>query len=188
MWLPKGEVASATVRPRSRVAVRSLALVMLIVPALAACEGASGFRPMYGSAVGGATTEKMAQVDFGVIPGRVGQRIRNELIFDSTGGGYALPPAYRFDVTIREQLVSTLVNHEGQAQSQVYNLEAKFQLIRLSDKKVVLQGTSFGRAGFERYSSIFSNVQAKQDAENRAARTIATDLKSRLAAYLAGAA
>jgi len=181
-------VSSASARLRNRTAARSLALLMLVVPALAACEGSSGFRPLYGSAVGGATAEKMAQVEFGVIPGRVGQRIRNELIFDSTGGGHPLPPEYRFDVNIREQLVSTLVNHKGEAQSQVYNLEAKFQLIRLSDKKVVLQGTSFGRAGFERYTSIFSNVQAKQDAENRAARTVATDLKSRLAAYLAGAA
>ena len=188
MWSSKGEAASASIRPRNRIAARSLALVMLIAPALAACEGASAFRPMYGSAVGGATAEKMAQVEFGGIPGRVGQRIRNDLIFDSTGGGYALPPVYRFDVTIREQLVSTLVNHKGEAQSQVYNLEAKFQVIRLADKKVVLQGTSFGRAAFERYTSIFSNVQAKQDAENRAARTVATDLKSRLAAYLAGAA
>lgn len=189
MWLPKGDVSSAATRSCNRMTARSVALLlMLVVPALAACEGSSGFRPLYGSAVGGATAEKMAQVEFGVIPGRVGQRIRNELIFEGTGGGHPLPPQYRFDVTIREQLVSTLVNHKGEAQSQIYNLEAKFQLIRLSDKKVVLQGSSFGRAGFERYDSIFSNVQAKQDAENRAARTVALDLKSRLAAYLAGAA
>jgi LPS-assembly lipoprotein len=55
----------------------------------------------------------------------------------------------------------------------------------MRDKVVVLQGLSGGRAGFERYSSIFSNVRAREDAENRAAKTVAEDLKSRLATFLA---
>ena len=50
----------------------------------------------------------------------------------------------------------------------------------------MLQGTSHARAGFERFQSIYSNVRAREDAENRAARTIADDLKTRLAAYLSG--
>ena len=54
--------------------------------------------------------------------------------------------------------------------------------------QVVLQGKSAGRAGFERFQSIFSNVRARQDAENRVANTVAQDLKTRLAAYLSGAA
>ena len=52
----------------------------------------------------------------------------------------------------------------------------------------MLQGTSHARASFERFSSIYSNVRARDDAENRAAKTIAEDLKTRLAAYLSGAA
>ncbi len=186
MWSPRGDLSSVSSRPRSRFAGRYLALVMLLAPALAACEGASGFRPMYGAGPTGSTAARMAEVEFSTIPGRVGQRIRNELIFQSTGGGDPLPRQYRFDVTIREQLISTLVDKTGQAQSQVYNLEARFQLVRIADKKAVLQGISYGRASFERYTSIFSNVQAKEDAENRAAKSIATDLKSRLAAYLSG--
>jgi LPS-assembly lipoprotein len=162
--------------------------MLLAAPLLAACDGASAFRPMYGSASigGGAAETKMAEVEFATIPSRVGQRIRNELIFQSTGGGTPSPPKYRFETTIREQIVSTLVRKDGEAQSQIYNLEAKFQLVRLADKKVIFQGTSYGRAGFERFTSIFSNVQAREDAENRAASTIAQDIKSRLAAYLAG--
>ena len=51
----------------------------------------------------------------------------------------------------------------------------------------MLTGSSHGRAGFERFQSIYSNVRAREDAENRAARTIADDLKTRLAIYLSGA-
>lgn len=175
--------------PDRRALLLRLAAVLLVGPAGAACEGGSGFRPLYGSAsIGGNVDAQLAEVEFGSIPGRVGQRIRNELIFQGAGGGALLPSTYRFDVTIRESVTSTLVRRDGEAQSQIYNLDAKFQLVNLKDKKVVLEGISYGRAGFERNPSIFSNVRAREDAENRAARTVAQDLKSRLAAHLAGAA
>ena len=40
----------------------------------------------------------------------------------------------------------------------------------------------------ERFQSIYSNVRARDDAENRAARTVADDLKTRVAIYLSNAA
>jgi LPS-assembly lipoprotein len=150
------------------------------------CADGSGFQPLYGSSgVGGAqANEKFAALDIAPIPGRVGQRIRNELIFQSTGGGAKVDPQYRLEVAIRESVTSTLVNVEGNAGGQVYNLDASFRLIRISDKSVVAEGKSYGRAGFERVTSIFANVQARQDAENRAARTVGEELRTRLMAYL----
>jgi LPS-assembly lipoprotein len=154
---------------------------------LAGCaDGDSGFRPLYGSsAVGGAgASEKLASLDIAPIPGRVGQRIRNELIFQATGGGQPLPPEYRLDVAIREYVSSTLVKTDGSATGQVYNLDASFKLIRISDKQVVAEGKSYARAGFERVSSIFANVRAREDAENRAAKTLGEELRTRLLAHL----
>lgn len=170
-------------RRRPLVAV---ALVLAAsVPLLSAC-GDSGFRPLYGSSgIGANVDERLAQVDVAPIPGRVGQRIRNELIFESTGGGAALPPTLRLEVAIRESVTSTLVRQDGNADAQVYGLEAQFTLVRVADNSVVLKGSSFARAGFERFESIFSNVRAREDAENRAAKTLGDDLKSRLVAYLA---
>jgi LPS-assembly lipoprotein len=66
----------------------------------------------------------------------------------------------------------------------VYSLQASFRLIDPKTKQVVFQGTSNARAPFERFESVYSNVRAREDAENRAARIIADDLKTRLAAYL----
>ena len=110
------------------------------------------------------------------------------MIFQTTGGGAPVPSAYTLDIAIRESVTSTLIRVDGDARSQIYNLDASFKLIRNSDKAVILTGTSFGRAGFERNSSIFSNVRAREDAENRAASTVGQDLKSRLAAFLSGSA
>ena len=183
--MSSAETGSARVMSR-RSLVRGLSV--LLAAALAAC-GNGGFRPLYGTTPNGAgLQERMAQVDVAPIPGRVGQRIRNEVIFQSTGGGNALPPTHRLEVTIRESVLSTLVRTDGESLSQIYAVEASFRVIKIADKKVVLQGTSHARAGFERFQSIYSNVRAREDAENRAAGTIADDLKTRVATYLSGAA
>jgi LPS-assembly lipoprotein len=161
-----------------------MCLSLCLAASLTAC-GDSGFRPLYApSASGVLVTDLMKEVDFAPIPGRVGQRIRNDLIFQSTGGGNPLPPQYRFEVVLQENVTSTLVDITGQVGGAVYAVQASFRLIDSKQKKVVFQGASHARAPFERFESIYANVRAREDAENRAARTISDDLKTRLAAYL----
>lgn len=181
--LGSGQAVETGLRRRLCLAVLALAIA---APGLSGCDG--GFRPLYGSnGLGGAAvSEKMAQVETAPIPGRVGQRIRNELIFQSTGGGNAAPPAYRLEVAIRESTTSTLIRSDGDAQSRIYSIDASFQLVRLADRAVVLKGNSYGQAAYERFTSIYSNVRAQKDAEDRAAKTVGDELKSRLAAYLSG--
>lgn len=169
---------------------RLLLAAVIVAPLVAGC-GNGGFRPLYGSTgLGGAAADqKLAKVAIGTIPGRVGQQIRNELIFQATGGGGEVQqPEMRLEVAIRESVTSTLVAVDGDSGGQVFSVEAKFQLVRLSDKSVVLSGISYGRASFERNKSIFSNVRAREDAEDRAAKTVGEDLKARLSAYLGGQA
>jgi LPS-assembly lipoprotein len=171
-------------RMSRRSLVRGLSLLLAAAPALSAC-GSEGFRPLYGTSASGVGLEqRLARVDFAPIPGRVGQRVRNELVFQSTGGGNADKPVHRLEVVLKESLVSTLVKTDGDSLSQIYALEASFRLINISDKQVVFQGTSNARGGFERFQSVYSNVRAREDAENRVAKTVAEDIKIRVATYL----
>jgi LPS-assembly lipoprotein len=163
--------------------------------AVALCAGAAalagcGFQPMYGgSAVGGTSVvQAMASVDVNPIPGRVGQRVRNELIFASTRGGYAAQPRYRLDIAIKETVTDQLVQISGNATGQVYQLNATYKLIDATNNKVLLVGTAVSRAPYNRFQEIFSNVRARYDAENRAASTVAESIKTRIASYLATAA
>lgn len=157
--------------------------------ALSACADTGGFRPVYGSAGFSSSAEtRLAQVETTTIPGRVGQRVRNELIFQTTGNDRSAPPSYRLEIVLKESLLSTLVQRDGDSLSQVYSLDASFRLVSIADSRVVLQGSSFGRAGFERYTSVLANVRAREDAENRAAKTVANDIRGRLAAFLARSA
>ena len=159
----------------------------LATAALAGCGG-SGFRPLYGSLGGAGVEEKMAQIEIVPIPGSTGQRIRNELLFKARGGGNGLPPVYRLEVAIKESNTTTLVLRDGTSAANIYQIDAKFQLVRIKENKVMLQGQSASRATFERFANVFSNVRAADDAQDRAAKTIAVDLKSRIAAFLATAA
>lgn len=173
-------------RSTNRRSVVWVALACATLPVLLAGCGESGFRPLYASSslTGGNVNEKLAEIEIAPIPGRVGQRLRNELIFQSTGGGHQAPPVYRLEIVIRESITATLVQLDGDSKGSVYNLDASFRLINLNSKEVVLQGTSYGRQPFERFDSVFANVRARKDAENRLAKTVGDELKGRLAAYL----
>jgi LPS-assembly lipoprotein len=167
-----------------RTVLRGLFAALGTSTLLGGCSG--GLRPLYGT-MGGNADAKLARVEISPIPGRIGQRIRNELRFQ-TEDRQGLPPNHRLAVVLRRSLTHTLVQRDGNSSGQVLNLDATFQLIDTQTQKVVLRGTSYARAGLERNPSIYANVRAVRDAENRAARTIAVDLKSRLAAFLATAA
>ena len=130
----------------------------------------------------------MAAVQVEPIPGRVGQRVRNELIFANTGGNYAAPQRYRLDIVVKESLTDQLVQITGDARGQVYQLEASYKLVNLANGQVMHEGTAISRAAYNRYQEIFANVRARYDAENRAARTISESIRTQLAAFLATSA
>ena len=162
----------------------SAALLFAAALSLAGC----GIQPLYGTTAGGSRLAAvMKSVDVTPIPGRVGQRVRNELIFANTGGGVAEPTRYKLDIAVKESISNELVRRSGDVQGQVYELNAVFKLLDQSGK-VVLEGKATSRAAFERVQTIFSNVRARYDAEDRAARTVAEVIKVRVAAFLSQSA
>ncbi len=172
---------------RRRSAVFACAAAVLAVAALGL--GGCGFQPLYGSTASGArVTDAMAAVEISPIPNRVGQRLRNELIFAKTGGGAAAPSVYRLEIAIKESITDQAVRLDGEIGAQIYQLQANFKLFRISDNVMIFEGTGVSRAAFDRVETIFANVRARVDAENRAANTVADTIKTRLAAYLSRAA
>lgn len=143
-----------------------------------------GWQPLYGPTASGANlADVMRTVDVGSVPGRVGQRIRNELIFKTTGGGEADKAKYRLDIAVRESVMNAATTRTGSVESQTYQLYTEFRLIRLSDNKVVMDGHNNARASFDKDQSVFADIRARRDAEDRAANTIAEAIRTRLASY-----
>jgi LPS-assembly lipoprotein len=156
--------------------------------------GGCGFHPLYGPTESGANLrDVMKQVQVSTIPTRVGQRVRNELLFGMTGGGDQLPPVYRLDIAIRETVQNTLVTNTGSVTGQALLLTAEFRLIRIKDNETVFKGESSADAAYDLLGStgavsVYGDTRASIDAENRAARSLADNLKTRLAAYLSHSA
>lgn len=165
--------------------------IALFASLLSACS----FQPLYGTnSAGEEVSDVLKAVRISPIPGRAGQRIRNELIYQVTNGGSPLPSLYRLDIVIRESEIAALVTTSGDSQGQIYRVNAEFSLVRLKDNEVVFKGKSHVRAAYDKsffdqseqrqVNSIFGNIRARIDAENRAARTLAEELKVRIATYL----
>ena len=183
MSLSKQRILDLT---KAHLTARRLALGLVVGSGLviAGCSG-GGFQPLYGvSATGEQVRDELRHVQIATIPGRVGQRIRNELIFRTTGGGYADDPKYELRIAIRESVRSILVQVDGDARGRVYELRASYKIVDLSNNKVLTEGQGTARASYQHFKTIFSNVRAKIDAENRAADEIAKSIRVRVAAFL----
>ena len=156
--------------------------VGLLAPVLSGC----GYQPLYGSGFAGdsGVAEKLRAVDIGTIPGRVGQVVRNELIFKTTGGRDAAQPKYRLEIAMRESAQSQLVNLQGDAKGQIFSLDASFKLVNSADQKVILDSKTNSRAAYENAVSTFANLRARRDAEDRAAKMIADSIRTQVAAFL----
>ena len=167
--------------------LRALAAIVALggMMAVGGCSDGSGFQPVYGSlGSSGATTDRLKEVDVVTIPGRVGQRVRNAIQFKFNEGENSVTATHRLETVLTETLTTTLVRSDGLSSSQVYQLTAAFKLIRVSDKQTVFEGKSVGRAAFERNASIYANVRAREDAENRAAKTVGTEMAARVSIFL----
>ncbi len=177
-----------------------------VISLLAAASAGCGFQPLHGPTASGANlSDVMKSVDIALVPGRVGQRVRNELLFTSQGGAGdgGVKQEYRLEMAVKEELRNTLIQCSGAAQGQIVEVNVDFKLIRLADNKTVFTGKAAGRAAFDKVfdrdedfncsnittqvrRNLFSDQRAKLDAENRAARTISETIRIRLSAYLSG--
>lgn len=158
--------------------------------ALAGC-----FRPVYSSegyataatAKGGLpVAAEMARVDVTPIDGRVGLKMRNELIFLLRGGAGAQPAGYRLDVKLVQRGQSPIVDpFTGQPETRTVSLTADYVLKPAGRLDPLITGQEFAVASYNYTLQRFADIRAQRDAEDRAATQIAEKLRTRLQAYFA---
>ncbi len=158
---------------------KTIGSIFLFVLLLGAC------RPMYGeTSMGSQAVTELAAIQVNELPGRVGQQIRNELIFLFTGGNHPGQPKYKLEIAYRESVLGVLFKRTDDAAGQIYSLDATFTLRDITGKTELTKGRSHARAAFDRHKSTYSNIRAERDAKNRAAKDIAKDINTRIAAYI----
>lgn len=163
----------------------------LITAALLLSLAGCGFQPLYGdrSAGGANVAEQLAGIAIPVIPDRIGQTVRNELLDGMTPRGVPASPTHVLRVRLREGNETQLLRSDSTASRLRYTLSADYQLV-VGDW-VAAAGNARSVVSFDLPESsgyYFTSVAAQRDAERQAAAEVAQQIKTRVAVYLAQAA
>ncbi|MTV30190.1 hypothetical protein GJ654_04195 [Rhodoblastus acidophilus] len=147
-------------------------------------------QPLYMTAApgGGAVGEELQLIKVEPIPDRLGHYVTNELISQLNGTGSSPTPKYRLVVTLTERMSTPIINtFTGQAEAAAIAVEAQYKLFPVAGggDKPLVSGSVMESVSYDRTSQRLSNVRAARDAEIRNARTIAEQIRTRIAAALA---
>jgi len=170
-----------------------------LVPTLALAALLGGcFQPLYGdrTVVGGpGLKERMNAVSVqpivtpnGSPTTRIAVEVRNDLIFDLTGGSGGAPATHDLAIQINTQNQQVIVDiTTARADVQQFGINANYTLIEKATGKIVVKGETFARVSYDNpgQAQRFANARGQRDAENRAAKVISEAIKSRLASYFA---
>ena len=180
MWWPDKQLRLARMLP-------ALALALV----LAGC-----FQPLYGDrTLDGSPSlrDALSAIDIQQIPAtkasddeRLAVEIRNALIFDFTGGGYPAPPTHRLKIAISSTRASIIVDIQtSRPDVENYGINASYTLTEIATGKVVVTGQTFARVSYDvpGQQQRFARLRGLRDAESRAAKVIAENVRSRLASY-----
>lgn len=167
--------------PDPRLAL-GLALLVLALPA---CQ----VRPLYATAPGAedsAVVAELGAVAVEPLRERVGQTLMNELIFLMRGGARLAEPRYTLRLIVSTRSSSLgIEEYEAVPTATLIALTATYTLTETGTGRVVTTGSVSSTASYDFSSQRFANLRAERDAEDRAARTAAAEIRTRLAATLA---
>lgn len=168
-----------------------LGVACLFSLALAGC-----FRPVYGGggavvtadkSVSGDVERRMKTVDVKPIDGRVGTKLRTELIFLLRGGAAKEQTAYRLEIApLFEEGQSAVVDPlSGVQETRTISLRATFKLYPAGSLDPIFTSDAVAIASYFASLQRFANVRAQRDAEDRAATQLAERIRIRVQGYFA---
>jgi LPS-assembly lipoprotein len=167
-----------------------------------ACVGAMGalvagcFQPLYGEhsfANAPGVAPALAGVDVSQIPAasgtpeaRVAVELRNQLVFNLTGGAQPPPPTHRLSIQMSATRLSVIVDiNSGRPDAEDYGLNVTYSMTELKTGKQVFNSTTYARVTYDipGQAQRFARARALRDSENRAAKLIADNVRARVASY-----
>ena len=148
---------------------------------LSACQ----FQPLYGDRSGDGLSSGMANVGVASVNTRVGQQVRNHLLFLMHGGGSLVEKTYeaRLRVTSQNRRLAAIRTIADSTAGTVI-VTVTYDLVELSSGESIASGTRQGAASYDRTGQVFANERAVRDAENRASREAAEAVRFAIASDL----
>jgi len=174
--------------------IARLGAVMVLAGLTAGC-----FQPLYAtrSVTGGTPIgQALAQVQIDKIPApngtseaRIAVEIQNALDFELTGGGGMISPTHRLKVRLalaRSSIITDITT--GRVEAEITGIDSTFTLTELATGKAVMTGRTFARVSsdYPGQQQRFARVRARIDAETRAAKVVAENVRTRVASFFVG--
>ena len=173
------------------------ARIIRVLPALMLAGIVAGcFQPLYGdqaTVASAGLVNRLAAVEVtqiiapnGSRLARLGNEVRDDLLFKLTGGGSALPPTHRLEISLSSTQLQVIVDvTSARPEVQNYGINATYRLIDLATNKPVISGQTFSRVSYNipGQQQRFAGQRGQRDAEDRAAKVIADNIHARLASY-----
>jgi LPS-assembly lipoprotein len=142
-------------------------------------------RPLYETASPAAA--RYASIGISEPTTRVGQQVRNQLIFLFSGGaGEPSSPTYRLDLTVRSTPRGVFIDQAtDSATAATLQVTASYTLKEAATGKVLKRGSRTATSAFDLPPQEFAKIRAQRDAEDRAGREAAELVRADLASVLA---
>jgi LPS-assembly lipoprotein len=168
-----------------------IAAVMALGALNAAC-----FQPLYASRtfngekpIGAALAQvQIERVDApnGTPEARIAVELQEALKLEINGSEGLISPTHALKLRMgvaRSSIVTDITT--GRVLSEITGIDASFTLTELATGKVVMRSSTFTRVSSEYpgQEQRFARVRARLDAENRAAKVIAENVRTRVASY-----
>ena len=156
------------------------------------------FQPLYAERPTAAGTTgvaaRLSSVDVASIDAPSGSRarvsvgVRDELIYDLTGGAGGASPLYRLNVRLAATQLQVIVDiNTARPDINNYGIDANYTLTEIATGKPVVRGNTFARVSYNipGQQQRFAGERGLRDAEDRAAKEIAENIRNRLASHFA---
>lgn len=161
----------------------------LVVGLLALTAGGCGFQPMYAQTPlfgsGPSLRDALRNVEVASIQGRIGNELRNDLIYELTGGeGNQIDAPYRLTLIANVSSFNPVIDSDsGRPVAEMVSFDVTYKLQDVVKDQIVLTEQALARVSLDRSQQRYANLRAVRDAENRAAKVVAEQIRSRLASF-----
>jgi LPS-assembly lipoprotein len=142
----------------------------------------SSYRPLYGTTANGSNVaDSLSAISVPVQRSRTGQLLRNNLLsgLDSSGVSH-----YELRLAIAESSASVSALAGTNLNRKRYSLSVHYDLVDLASGTALKSGTSFATVSYDTVREPVADLQAADNARDRAADEVSQDLRVRVAAYL----
>lgn len=147
--------------------------------------GACGLQPIYGREEARKVVPVLASVNVSQLYGRRGQYLRGYLLDELNPEGVRVSSEYQLDIVLRQESNALAIQLDNTPTRANLALGAVYTLRRRSDGAVVFDSAVRRVVSYNIRSDPFATLITEQDAERRAAKEVARQIRTQLSLYFA---